>query len=286
MFLPECSSYERLYRQFAWEIPANFNIGRAVSDDWARHHPDRVCLEHFSADGHHPSMTYGALSAQSSAFAHALAGLGIVRGDRVALLLPQSFETVIAHVAIYKMGAIALPLALLFGVEALEYRLLAAGAKAIITNDFGLARLDEIRPRLPALEHVISTGAPGDAAHSFADLVAAHPSVFEVAETGLDPALLEIEITETALMENPEAAANAKALLAGNDLFEAVSDQYAACQGADALLVATEWNQFRTPDFDRIKAALEAPVLFDGRNLYSGAGMAKKGFAYFCVGRG
>ena len=191
MFLPECSSYERLYRQFAWEIPANFNIGRAVSDDWARHHPDRVCLEHFSADGHHPSMTYGALSAQSSAFAHALAGLGIVRGDRVALLLPQSFETVIAHVAIYKMGAIALPLALLFGVEALEYRLLAAGAKAIITNDFGLARLDEIRPRLPALEHVISTGAPGDAAHSFADLVAAHPSVFEVAETGPDtPALM------------------------------------------------------------------------------------------------
>ena len=191
MFLPECSSYERLYRQFAWEIPANFNIGRAVSDDWARHHPDRVCLEHFSADGHHASMTYGQLSAQSSAFAHALAGLGIVRGDRVALLLPQSFETVIAHVAIYKMGAIALPLALLFGVEALEYRLHAAGAKAIVTNDFGLARLDEIRPRLPVLEHIVTTGAPRAGAHSFGDLVAAHPSVFAVADTGPDtPALM------------------------------------------------------------------------------------------------
>lgn len=191
MFLPESSSYERLCRDFAWDIPVNFNIGRAVSDDWARHHPDRVCLEHFSADGHHASMTYGQLSAQSSAFAHALAGLGIVRGDRVALLLPQSFETVIAHVAIYKMGAIALPLALLFGVEALEYRLHAAGAKAIVTNDFGLARLDEIRPRLPVLEHVVTTGAPRAGAHSFAELVAAHPSVFAVADTGPDtPALM------------------------------------------------------------------------------------------------
>ncbi len=55
---------------------------------------------------------------------------GISRGDRVALLLPQSFETVIAHVAIYKLGAIAVPLALLFGVEALEYRLQTAGVKA------------------------------------------------------------------------------------------------------------------------------------------------------------
>jgi len=191
MFLPECSSYERLYRQFAWEIPANFNIGRAVSDDWARHHPDRVCLEHFAADSHLASMTYGQLSAQSSAFAHALAGLGIVRGDRVALLLPQSFETVIAHVAIYKMGAIALPLALLFGVEALEYRLSAAGARAVVTNGFGLSRLEEIRPRLPALEHVISTEPASGAVHSFASLVAAHPSVFAVADTGPDtPALM------------------------------------------------------------------------------------------------
>ena len=59
------------------------------------------------------------------------------RGDRVALLLPQSFETAIAHVAIYKLGAIAVPLALLFGVEALEYRLHTAGVKAIVTNDAG-----------------------------------------------------------------------------------------------------------------------------------------------------
>ncbi|MBV2184826.1 MAG: AMP-binding protein, partial [Rhizobium sp.] len=192
MFLPEFASYDAIYREFSWQIPPNFNIGRAVSDDWALKHPDRVCLEHFSPDGRHLSMTYGELTAKSAAFANALIALGITRGDRVALLLPQSFETVIAHVAIYKMGAIALPLALLFGVEALEYRLSAAGARAVITNDFGLSRLDEIRPCLPALEHVISTGARSGAVHSFDHLVDTHPSVLEVAETGPDTAALMI----------------------------------------------------------------------------------------------
>ena len=85
---------------------------------------------------------------------------------------------------------------------------------------------------------------------------------------------------------DPAAGPNAAAVLKDNPLATVVEKQYDALTGASALLVATEWNQFRTPDFDRIKAALEAPVLFDGRNLYSGAGMAKKGFAYFCVGRG
>ncbi|MFA7414617.1 MAG: AMP-binding protein [Rhizobium sp.] len=191
MFLPELGSYEAIYREFSWQIPSNFNIGRAVSDDWAVHYPDRVCLEHFSPDGNHLSMTYGELSARSAAFANALVSRGIVRGDRVALLLPQSFETVIAHVAIYKLGAIAVPLALLFGVEALEYRLAAAGVRAIVTNDFGLSRLGAIRSRLPLLEHVISTGAACSTAHSFAELVEAFPPLFEVTETGPDtPALM------------------------------------------------------------------------------------------------
>ncbi|MGZ2485515.1 non-ribosomal peptide synthetase component F [Rhizobium pisi] len=117
MQLPSHDRYDDLYHDFSWRIPAEFNIGRAVSDDWADRAPERVCLEHFSPDGHHRTMSYRALADRSSAFANALVSLGIERGDRVALLLPQSFETVIAHVAIYKMGAIALPLALLFGVE-------------------------------------------------------------------------------------------------------------------------------------------------------------------------
>ena len=84
---------------------------------------------------------------------------------------------------------------------------------------------------------------------------------------------------------DPVAGDNAARLLAGNDLVEIVTDQYAACEGAQALMVVTEWNQFRNPDFDKVKEALSAPLLFDGRNLYSPKSMAEAGFAYFCVGR-
>ncbi len=85
---------------------------------------------------------------------------------------------------------------------------------------------------------------------------------------------------------DPAAGKKAARIFADNSLVSLESNQYEALGGASALLVVTEWNQFRTPDFDRIKAALTAPIIFDGRNLYSGTELADRGFAYFCVGRG
>ncbi|MCG8529235.1 MAG: UDP-glucose/GDP-mannose dehydrogenase family protein [Desulfovibrionales bacterium] len=84
---------------------------------------------------------------------------------------------------------------------------------------------------------------------------------------------------------DPVAGEKVKDRFAGNDLVEIVDEQYEALDGAQALMVVTEWHQFRTPDFDRVKDMLSAPILFDGRNLYNPAAMAEKGFAYFCVGR-
>jgi UDPglucose 6-dehydrogenase len=59
-----------------------------------------------------------------------------------------------------------------------------------------------------------------------------------------------------------------------------------ALTGADALAIVTEWREFRSPDFDAIKASLKEPVIFDGRNLYDPAHMERTGFSYYAIGRG
>ncbi len=184
-------NYDALCRNFRWSVPSGFNIGVAVSDRWASVDPERVALFDYKVDGTPVQLSFGALSRRSNALANGLRALGIQRGDRVALLLPQSFETAIAHVAIYKLGAIAVPLALLFGVEALEYRLQTAGVKAVVTTSAGDAKISSIAGRLPQLQHIVSVdGAHGDAV-DFHKLVAdSSPDFVAEATSAEDPAML------------------------------------------------------------------------------------------------
>jgi acetyl-CoA synthetase len=189
--LPISDTYDNLRRDFRWQIPEKFNIGTAVSDAWAVRDPERVCLQHFSPDGAHLSLTYAAFSARSSSFALGLLLQGVRPADRVAILLPQSFETAIAHAGIYKLGAIALPLALLFGVEALEYRLRDAGASAIVTNRFGYEKIVEIRSRLPELKSVVLVDHDAPETAGFAALAQTPASNFTAADTTPDdPAMM------------------------------------------------------------------------------------------------
>jgi len=84
---------------------------------------------------------------------------------------------------------------------------------------------------------------------------------------------------------DPAAIESAHKNLNNNELVTYVTDQYQALAGADALAVAVEWNQFRSPDFTRIKKLLSTPVIFDGRNLYSPSYLKLQGFDYISIGR-
>ncbi len=104
------------------------------------------------------------------------------------------------------------------------------------------------------------------------------------------PSLVIIDILTKAGMKikayDPEAGKKANQYLEGNTLVSIVDKQYEVLKGAHALLVATDWNQFRTPNFDLIKKELITPTIFDGRNLYNFKTLAKKGFNYYPVGKG
>ena len=154
-------SYREAYESFRWDVPADFNIAHWACRRWAaeRH---RLALNWEDESGETRALSYWDLAQAANRLSNALAALGVARGDRVALILPQRPETVVAYLACFQMGAIAVPLSFLFGPDALEYRLANSGAKVAIVDPLTAANLEPIRARLPQLAHVIGVaGARG-----------------------------------------------------------------------------------------------------------------------------
>jgi len=189
--LPDIHDYQRLCAAFRWQIPPRYNIGVDACDKWAAREPDRLAILVKPAAGAPKRVSYRKLRDDSNRLANALAAQGIGRGDRIAIILPQTPETVVAHFATYKLGAVALPLAGLFGVDALVYRLENSGARAAITNAAGIAKLALIREQLPALSLVLSIDGPADGALGLAETIARASASFAPADTGPDdPAMM------------------------------------------------------------------------------------------------
>jgi acetyl-CoA synthetase len=187
--LRQLSDYDAMYQQFRWPQPAAYNIGVEVCDRWADLDPRRTALIDSRADGRCDEIPYGALRDASNRLANALRASGIARGDRVAILLPQGPDVVVSHIAIYKLAAVALPLAVLFGVDAITYRLHNSGARALITNARGLAKLCENADALPGC--VLCVDGPQDKARGFHETLSRASSAFtpEVT-TPDDPAMM------------------------------------------------------------------------------------------------
>lgn len=146
-------TYQEVCANFRWEIPKEFNIAAAICD---RHvGANRAALLVETAGGM-TEMSFEHLQDRSRRLANALSAAGVAKGDRVGILLPQCPETLIAHLAAYRLGAIALPLFTLFGPEAIEYRLNDSGAKVVVSNAAGIEKLLDVADRLTASPVLIS----------------------------------------------------------------------------------------------------------------------------------
>lgn len=151
-------TYDEVYENFSWQLPPAYNIGVDVCDKWADDR-QRVALIHVGEDDREVSLTFHDFKRWSNQLANTLKAHGIKKGDRVGILLPQCPETLISHIATYKLGAVALPLLTLFGPMALEYRLQDSGASCVITDRASLPKLLDISDRLPDLKLILAIDA-------------------------------------------------------------------------------------------------------------------------------
>ena len=214
------AAYQRLHSRFTWAVPTHFNITQVCCARWAAlpNATKRVAIHAYSTRDGDVFYSYAQLQEQANRLSNALVAQGVQRGDRVAIVMPQCFETAVAYIAVLQMGAVAMPLSLLFGPDALEYRLQDSEAVLAIADASALADLMLARKHCPLLRTVVGVGAPdavlGLADCEFADTLAQFSTEFTPVDTlADDPAIL---IYTSGTTGNPKGALLAQRALIGN----------------------------------------------------------------------
>jgi acetyl-CoA synthetase len=190
--------YAGLHASFRWHVPADFNIAEACCGRWARETPTAVAVRYEHENGGAVSRTYSELQAEANRLSNVLASLGVAHGDRVAIVMPQRFETAVANMAIHQLGAVAMPLSMLFGPDALEYRLNDSGARVAIVDESAIDNLLAARGTCPALETVVAVGgATGRGDIDWVDALAHASAEFTRRATKADDAAVLIYTSGT-----------------------------------------------------------------------------------------
>jgi len=154
MDLPKGGSYEEICDKFEWQIPEFFNIADAVCDRWANDE-NRIAITHQSLDGAATNFTFAAIRSNTNQLANLLGTLGLVKGDRVLVMLTQSPACAISHIGCFKSGIVSCLASVLFGPDGVRHRLQSSCAKVCITDGNNLAKVLEIKDQCPTLQHVL-----------------------------------------------------------------------------------------------------------------------------------
>jgi acetyl-CoA synthetase len=195
---PADDHHAALHAGFRWHVPADFSIAEACCARWARETPDAVAIVHETESGATITLSYAAMQREANRLSHALRAAGVQRGDRLAIVMPQRPETAIAHIAIHQLGAVAMPLTMLFGPEALEYRLQHSGARLAIVDESAIDTLLAARPACPELATVLTAGlAEGRGDLHWTTALAPHPERFDPVPIAADDAAVLIYTSGT-----------------------------------------------------------------------------------------
>jgi acetyl-CoA synthetase len=214
------AAYTRLHAAFRWTVPEAFNIAQVCCARWAAQADatKKIAVCAYSTGAETVFYTYAQLQEQANRLSGVLAVLGVQRGDRVAIVMPQCFETAVAYMAVLQMGAVAMPLSLLFGPDALEYRLHDSEAVLAIGDASALDSLQTVRDNCPLLRTVLGVGdldaTRGRADLNFAAALAQERAHFAPVPTlADDPAVL---IYTSGTTGNPKGALIPHRALIGN----------------------------------------------------------------------
>lgn len=178
-------SWEQAREDFEWDIPEKYNI----ATDLVSSHDDRkgkVALIYEELDGSVEHYTFYDLDVLSNRAANLLADLGVKKGDRVAINLPNVPEVPIIHFGAFKLGAVIVPLSELFGPDAIEYRLQDSGSKVLVSNDEGLEKIADLAADLPDLETLVSRGASSHSDLVLKEELGTYDKYFETVDTHKD----------------------------------------------------------------------------------------------------
>ncbi len=211
-------SYQAIHQGFGWKVPKRFNMAQACCGQWAAQPATakrQAVREHVAGQGLGRSWTFGQLQQDANRLSRVLRAQGVRRGDRVAIVMPQRFETAVAYMAVLQMGAVAMPLSMLFGPEALSFRINDSQARVAVCDESTLDALRQARPDCPGLQTLIGVGQAGAQADlDYARAMQASESSFHPVSTlAEDPAVL---IYTSGTTGNPKGALIPHRALIGN----------------------------------------------------------------------